>query len=87
MKYTGNNLFEVNESTSYNTNGEKKDIGSVKSYVEINPGMGEAKQEVDNKDNTAKADNTNVKINTVQFVNRIFEYMDKNKLQRVRIDF
>jgi len=87
LKYSGNNLFEVNESTSYNTNGQKGDVKSVKTYVEINMGMGEMQQKGDDQESVAKKDNTKNQINVQQLVQRVFQYMEDNKLQKVRIDF
>lgn len=87
LKYSGNKLFEVNESSSYNTNGEKRDVNSVKTYTEVNFGMGELKPESDKEESVAKKDKTKNEIPIQQIINRVIEYMDKNKLQRVRVDF
>jgi len=88
LKYTGNNLFEVGESTSYNTNGEKRDASSARTYVEIKGVGGEISEEGKNEnEDTVKQDNTKTEVNLTLFVNRIFEYMENNNLQSVRVDF
>jgi hypothetical protein len=90
LKYTGNNLFEVGEATSYDTNGEKRDASSVRTYVEIKGACETKKEESDNKSfdgNAIKQDNTKSEINLVVFVNRIFEYMENNNLQSVKVNF
>jgi hypothetical protein len=87
LKYTGNKLFEVNEATSFDTNGEKRDANSVKTYVELNLGLGELKPEGDDKESAAKKDNTKNDVPIQQIISRIIQYMDDNKLQKVRVDF
>lgn len=86
LKYGSEELFNILEPTSFNTGGEKRDASTVKSYVLVNGGLGEIKQEGGNKEGTAKTDNTKVVLNVNTFM-RIFEYMENNKLQRVTIDF
>jgi len=85
LKYGSEELFNILEPTSFNTGGEKRDASTTKSYIQINGGLGEVKQE-GNEEGTAKQDNTKVVLNLNTF-QRIFEYMENNKLQRVSIDF
>ncbi|GAO27832.1 hypothetical protein JCM15548_14687 [Geofilum rubicundum JCM 15548] len=86
LKYGGEELFGILEPTSFNTGGEKRDANTAKSYVQVNGGLGEAKQEGNEDEGTAKQDNTRVVLNANTF-QRIFEYMENNNLQRVTIDF
>ncbi len=86
LKYGREELFNIFEPTSFNTGGEKRDASTAKSYVQINGGLGEVKQEGSEEEGTAKQDNTKVVLNMNTF-QRIFEYMENNNLQRVTIDF
>jgi len=86
QKYGGEVLFDILEPTSFNTGGEKRDANSVKSYVQVNFGLGEVKQDGNEDEGTAKRDKTSVVLNANTF-QRIFEYMENNNLKRVIINF
>ncbi|MCL2097838.1 MAG: hypothetical protein FWH23_03655 [Bacteroidales bacterium] len=83
LTYSGNKLFRVNEPTSYPTNGERRDINSVRSYTNIT--MNDTSNSNSN-DDTHRQDNT--RVNHMQIlIDRVFEYMDRNGLQAVRVTF
>ena len=87
LKYGSEELFGILEPTSYDTGGETRDASTVKSYTQVNHGFGENEQgEGGEQEGTAKQDNTRVQINSTT-VQRIFEYMDNNKLEKLTIDF
>ncbi len=83
-KYGGVNRFGDYEATAFDSNGEKVDVSSIRSYVQVTEAEDPSGSQDDN-DNMR--DNTDVKLNLIIDAQKILEYMDQNGLQKVTINF
>ena len=80
LTYSGNRLFGLDEPKSFATNGERRNINSVRFYAEeIGGSSNNSGDEINRQDNT--------RVNMQRFVIRVFEYMNENGLEAVTITF